>query len=214
MMRDPHAAVGRAALAPAARAAACWLALCVVCLTGCGLLPNISFRGPAGDPALRPIRDDLPAIELPDVSAVYAFGDENTATLLALDGPPDTPRFATVIRFLWTPKAGLTAIDPGATNATVTVYDFRDPAGVAVYTGAGFAFNKQDPGGSTLTLDLWQVDLIREDGASSAATVARDAYRMTGRFTARRDDRRTTQQLDELSRTLSDALGRPRLALR
>ena len=103
-------------------------------------------------------------------SAYYVFDSTESITVVLIEGPEDNPTQAAAIRMMWQPKAGLTPVNPDATNATIQYIVFanrRTEEGfyreVGVYSGAGFLHLDSTPGDARLNASLWQADLLLAD---------------------------------------------------
>lgn len=149
-------------------------------------------------------------------TAVYGYDDQSTLTAVLIDGPVDDPRQAVTLRMFWKPAAGRTPISPKATNATVHYLVFspapRDPedASVAIYSGAGYLFPRDDAGDASFSASLWEASVVLEDRSESFRDVLGPAS-ISGRFTATHDEEKTLELLSRLSQRVSERLGYPRL---
>ena len=149
-------------------------------------------------------------------TAVYSFDDRSTMTAVLIDGDPSSPRQAVVVRMFWKPIAGRTPISSRATNATIHYLVFapspRDdvPGPVAVYSGAGYVFPRDDFGESELEASLWDATVVLADRSEDFRDVLGPAS-IRGKFTAEHDETRTLELITRLNQTVSDRLGYPRL---
>ncbi|BAM05269.1 hypothetical protein [Phycisphaera mikurensis] len=191
-------------------------ALAAALLGGCASPSSLVVRGQAtpGGPPVELVGDFD--------TAWYRTDDPNQATFVLLDGPPERPRQAAVIELFWRPRSGLTPVEPAATNMTVTHLVFAqrsaelgpgvdagDRGELGVYAGAGFLFPRKPLGGRTLVAGVWDASLrleTRSEGFVDLLGLAR----MTGTFTATRDEGRVDELLRELSLETRDRLGFPR----
>ena len=150
-------------------------------------------------------------------SAYYVFDSTESITVILIEGPEDNPTQAAVIRMLWQPKAGLTPVNPDATNATIQYIIFanrRTDEGffkeVGVYSGAGFLHLGSKPGDTRLNASLWQADLLLADRSDRFKDLLGQST-LRGSFTADRDSIKVQQLLKRLNLQVSDRLGYPRL---
>jgi len=190
-------------------------ALCLLLsplLAGCAW-----FSDPSGAMAVTSQADASRRLEGNFDTAYYRYDDKNTLTVVLLDGPEDEPNQAAAIRLLWAPNAGRTPIDSDATNATVQYVVFADRRTAegyfheaGIYSGAGYLHLDNTPGGSSLSGDLWQADLLLTDRSERFKDLLGQS-RITGSFTARRDDAKVNTLLRQLNIRVTDRLGYPRL---
>lgn len=150
-------------------------------------------------------------------SAYYIFDSTESVTVILIEGPEDNPTQAAAIRMMWQPKAGLTPVNPDATNATIQYIVFanrRTDEGfykeVGVYSGAGFLHLDSEPGDARLTASLWQADLLLADRSDRFKDLLGQST-LRGSFTAQRDSVKVQQLLKRLNLKVSDRLGYPRL---
>lgn len=146
--------------------------------------------------------------------AFYRFKDQNTLTLILIQGPDNAPHRIAAIDMFWKARAGLTPIDRTATNARVRFFEFRDteaePNTIGVYAGAGFMRLHDNPTVGTVDGNLWDADLRLTDRSEDYIDRLGRAV-LAGSFTAERDDARVTSILRELNQQLEERLGYPRL---
>lgn len=152
-------------------------------------------------------------------TAYYVFDSSESVTVVLLEGPEDEPTQAAAIRMMWNPKAGLTPINPDATNATIQYIVFADRRTdegffkeVGVYSGAGFLYLQSEPGDSRLTGSLWQADMLLADRSDRFKDLLGQSS-LKGSFTARRDSMKVQQLLKQLNLRVSERLGYPRLIM-
>ena len=188
------------------------LAAAMLALPGCTSwrqadLSQLSIRSQAPDgPVMKGAFD----------TAVYAYSGDSTLTVVLLDGPIDAPRQAVTLRMFWRPMAGRTPISSRATNATVHYLVFNpaprpgESGAVAVYSGAGYLFPRDDAGDDQLAAALWDATVVLEDRSELFQDVLGPAA-VSGRFTATHDEARTLRLIAQLGQTVSDRLGYPRL---
>ncbi|MEM9420403.1 MAG: hypothetical protein AAGA25_15345, partial [Planctomycetota bacterium] len=146
--------------------------------------------------------------------AYYRFTDQNTVTVVLIQGPDEAPERIASLEMFWKARAGLTPIDRTATNALVRFYEFRDteaePNTVGVYAGAGFMRLHDNPSVGTIDGNLWDADLRLTDRSNDFTDRLGRAI-FAGSFTAQRDDARVTTILREVNQQLEERLGYPRL---
>lgn len=146
--------------------------------------------------------------------AFYRFEDQNTVTVVLIQGPADAPERVAALEMFWKPRAGLTPIDRSATNALVRFFEFRDtqaePNTVGVYAGAGFMRLHDNPTVGTVDGNLWDADLRLTD-RSEAYTDRLGRAVLAGSFTAQRNDAMVTTILRQLNQQIEERLGYPRL---
>jgi hypothetical protein len=146
------------------------------------------------------------------VTAFYAH-DEATETMFFLtDVPVDELLSGKVTRgsvvhldLLWSPKPGSTPMDSSATNVSIRFVVFADGE-VGVYGGAGFALPDGDAGAATLGLELRDASLTLLDSTEGFVDLLSPA-RLTGKLTARLNERRTQQMRFAVSQLVTNALG-------
>ena len=195
------------------RLAACWVLLVLLPLAGgCSWLPvrHAALAVTSREDANTRLQGDFD-------QAYYAFESDDEVVVVLTDGPDAQPTQAAVIRLFWTPQAGLTPIAPEATNATVQYIVFADRRTqeglfheVGVYSGAGYLFLEDSPGTSRLSGSLWQADLLLADRSERFKDLLGQS-RLTGSFTARRDNQKVGGLLRQLNTHITDRLGYPRL---
>ena len=182
-------------------------------LTGCGTSLWTSQSALAvvsqDDTALR-LRGDFNA-------AYYVYDSTEALTIVLIEGPEDQPTQAVAIRMMWHPKAGLTPINPDATNATIQYVVFADRRTdegyfreVGVYSGAGFLFLNSEPGESQLNASLWQADLLLADRSDRFVDLLGQST-LRGSFTAERNNDKVADLLKKINLRVSERLGYPRM---
>src|SRR6185369_17919923 len=183
------------------------LALLLFPLTGCNFINSISFAK-EGEGALN-IRANTESGNRLSGSfskGSYAFDDRNNLTVLLIDGPADNPTQVVTIRMMWEPRVGKTPIDPNATNATIHYMIFT--AGgkeVGVYSGAGYVYPNNDPGGDVLNAAVWQANLELADRSVGFVDQLGPAI-VSGGFTARLDPIATQQSIRRMNQLVTDRL--------
>jgi len=150
-------------------------------------------------------------------AAYYVFDSTESITVVLIEGPEDNPTQAASIRMMWSPRAGLTPVNPDATNATIQYIVFanrRTDEGfykeVGVYSGAGFLHLDSEPGESNLTASLWQADLLLADRSERFKDLLGQST-LRGSFTAERNSTKVQALLKRLNMSVSKRLGYPRL---
>ncbi|MCE9592310.1 MAG: hypothetical protein K8S99_17525 [Planctomycetes bacterium] len=145
-------------------------------------------------------------------TGVYSFDDKNNLTVVLFDGPEDNPTQAVVLRMFWKPRAARTPIDKTATNATIHYLIFTGEKNqlAGVYSGAGFLYPKQKPGGAMLDASVWQASLRLTDKTNGFDDRLGQAM-VKGGFSARRDDPAVQQSIRRLNIMVRERLGYPRL---
>jgi len=185
--------------------------LAVLMLTGCTSWTSVQVS----DLAIQSQADASLAVEGNFEQAVYGMLDRDTLTIVLIDGPIESPRQAVTIRMFWKPKAGKTPISPAATNATVHYMVFTDDAsspegGVAIYSGAGYLFPRDEPGEVSFAASLWDSTVLLKDQSQAYEDLLGPA-RISGNFTATLNDTEMNQLLNHLNRIVAERLGYPRL---
>jgi len=189
------------------------LLLVLTAVTGC----TRPFAG--GDAQLQIAsrdRDDAPGFTVAGefTRAFYRFEDQNTVTVVLIQGSGELPARIAVLEMFWKARAGLTPIDRTATNALVHFFEFRDteaePNTVGVYAGAGFMRLHDNPTAGRIAGNLRDADLRLTD-RSERYTDRLGRAVLAGSFTAQRNDAQVTAVLRELNQQLEERLGYPRL---
>ncbi|MFW6060989.1 MAG: hypothetical protein ACODAQ_12480 [Phycisphaeraceae bacterium] len=180
-------------------------------LAGCGA----AQFGPVGELTLhRQTGADEPLASRFD-HGIYSFGGDNTLTIVLLQGSIEQPQRAVTMRMFWQPTAGRTPIDREATNTTIHYIRFESDADgqprVAVYSGAGFLYPRNTPGGATFHAGLWDATLRLTDTTDPATDPLAGPAAVRGSFSVRRDDAGVARMLRQLSVAVSHALTYPRL---
>ena len=173
-------------------------------------------KGDFSQLSIRSQEKNGPEVEGAFDTAVYAFDDPSTLTAVLIDGEPTSPRQAVIVRMFWKPIAGRTPISTRATNATIHYLVFapspRDngPGPVAVYSGAGYVFPRDDFGDEKMEASLWDATVVLADRSEDFQDVLGPAS-IRGKFTAAHDETRTLELITRLNQTVSGRLGYPRL---
>lgn len=147
--------------------------------------------------------------------SIYSYDGKNTLTVVLLEEAGETLQQAVTLRMFWQPRVGRTPLDETATNVTVQYIIFAGSDGqaspeVGVYSGAGFMYPRNSPGGKHLSAGLWQANLHLADRSAAFADLLGKAV-LEGEFTATRDDLAVQQTIRELESKVSQSLGYPRL---
>lgn len=181
--------------------------------TGCAWLPT-------GDSTIRVTgqSNQRPAeLEGSFDRAYYRAEDQNTVTVVLIQGPVDRPEQAVTLRMFWRPRGTRTPVDPTATNTTVQYLVFAEASAeqgplreVGVYAGAGFMVLDDDPGDARLSGALREAQLALTDRSDRFNDLLGKSL-LRGSFTARRDEQRVAELLGQLQREVSDRLQYPRL---
>ena len=188
-------------------------ALLALALGGC----NISHS--AGNLRSQSLRTN--SVILPGDYRVAVFSTNNIAgtSILLSDVPIEQVVSGEVINaqilhieLLWLPKAGATPMDPSATNASIRHIVISNGQ-VGIYAGAGFARPDKDPtGNDTITITLRDASLALQESTSGFVDLLTPT-RLTGTFTAKRDDKRARQLYFAVSQLVTNAFGRTRFVL-
>lgn len=179
---------------------AAWLIVCALALAavGCSSSGSLAVRNATGTSDTLTGSFD---------TAVYALTDPNQVEVVLIEGPVDAPTQAVHVRMEWRPKAGATPVDRRSTNATVRYIVFTGD-GAGVYSGAGFLYPNNKPGGDSLRATL-RASSIRLSDASTTFADRIGRAEATGSFTAKRDELATQRHLRRLHQQVSDKLGYP-----
>jgi hypothetical protein len=174
------------------------------------------------DPALRvtgqPAAEGEPAPQLTGRfdHAWYAYDGDHGVDVVLLEGDPDQPVQAVIIRMLWRPTDGLTTTGDSVTNATVQYLVFPatwTTAGrqteAGIYSGAGH-LDPSGVGGARLTGSVSDATLRLTDASARFDDVLGRAS-VTGSFGATRDDAAVRRAIRRLQVLLRQRLGYPRL---
>lgn len=121
-----------------------------------------------------------------------------------LDGRIDTGQVIH-IEVLWVPKAGKTPLDGTATNVSIRHIVFSNGE-LGVYEGGGFAMPSGKFGAKEVSLELRSSTMTL--GSRTAGFVDQlSPAQVTGKLTARRDDKITRQIQFAISQIVTDAMG-------
>jgi hypothetical protein len=146
------------------------------------------------------------------ITAYYASHDKTETSFFLADVPLEQLLSGEVTRgnvvhldLLWPPKAGATPMDSSATNVSIRFVVFADGE-VGVYGGAGFAVPDGRAGAAHMGLDLQDASLTLLESTDGFVDLLSPA-RLTGRFTARLNEKRTSQMRYAVSQMVTNALG-------
>ena len=200
-----------------------WLAILVAALpllAGCSVFQPRNWRtlpdmlnvfGPTGgEITVKSIKEEGTSLTGGFENGSYTLVDQNTATMILLDGPVETATQAVTIRMFWNPNAGRTPIDPTATNATIQYVIFTGENQIGIYSGAGYMYPHNDVGGDKFVASMWQSS-IRIADKTDAFYDRLGQARLEGKFAAQRDDLGFDQVLHKLNARVRERLGRARL---
>jgi hypothetical protein len=169
------------------------------------------FGGSGGELNVKSISDRDVTLRGGFESGIYTVADQNTATIILYDGPPQNPSQAVTIRMFWSPHAGRTPIDPTATNATIQYVIFGEAGKeIGIYSGAGHLYPNSTVGSDLFTGSVWQSTLRiadKTDGFNDTIGLAR----LEGKFTVSRDDVNLNTALHTLNQQVRERLGRARM---
>jgi len=152
----------------------------------------------------------------------FAVDEKNAVTVVLIEGKPQTPTAAMIVRMFWLPVVGETPIDRTATNASVSYIVFgpsvsgRGPQdqrdSVGLYAGAGFLYINSKLTSPRLKAGLWEANIQLADSSEDFVDQVGPSM-ISGAVRATRDDDRVAELLRQLSRQTTDHLGYPRLVL-
>ncbi|MBI1367652.1 MAG: hypothetical protein GC162_03260 [Planctomycetes bacterium] len=145
-------------------------------------------------------------------TGVYALDDKNNLDVLLIEGDPASPTQAVHVRMYWRPRAGRTPIDERSTNATINYIIFNGDA-AGVYSGAGFLFPNNKPGGGTFRASVRDTSVRLLDASEKFDDKLGIAV-ATGSLTAKRDDVATHDLLRKIQILLRQKLGYPRFVMK
>lgn len=200
-------------IAPRSMIAAFLLAVLAFAASGC----KISHS--AGNLRSQSLRTN--SVILPGNYHVAVFSSNNIAgtSILLSDVPIEQVVSGQVINaqilhieLLWLPKAGETPMDSSATNASIRHIVISNGQ-VGIYAGAGFALPDKDPAGNdSMTVTLRDASLALQESTTGFVDLL-SPTRLTGTFTAKRDDKRARQLYFAISQLVTNAFGRTRYVM-
>ncbi len=180
----------------------------VVVITGCAAPPGGSVQA-------RSLGDRPVVLHSRFVAAFYTHDPTAETSFFLSDVPLEALRAGEVtegqvlhVELLWEPKPGATPMDSSATNASIRHIVIAGGE-VGVYGGAGFASPRGKPGKPRLTISLRDASLTLLE-ASAGFTDLLSPARLTGRFTAVLDPRKSRELHYAVSQIVTNALGRSR----
>lgn len=145
-------------------------------------------------------------------NSTYALDLANTSFILSdltqiqLQDSTDLAGHVLHVELLWVPKAGKTAVDPTATNASIRLVIFSGRE-VGLYGGGGFAWPVGTPGEQE-----YGVDIVGSNVTLLAATPGfidlLSPAQLTGRLRSTLNDAQTRQMRRATSQCVSNALKR------
>ncbi len=190
--------------------------LMLVVLSGGTAGCDLSGRGSAGNLRSQSLRTD--AVVLPADYTVAVFANDKIAgtSIMLSDAPIDQVVKGEVrngqimhIELLWVPKAGETPMDPSATNASIRHIVISNGE-VGIYGGAGFARPSSHPAtNDRVTFTFRQASLALQESTPGFVDLL-SPTRLTGTFTAQKDERRARQLYFATSQFVTSALKRTR----
>jgi hypothetical protein len=206
------------------RRAAAALLLLALCCSGGGCIvfepnkwrtvqtPFSGWSSPGGQMRIRSLVDAGNVLRSQFQSAIYSAGDNNTVTIVLLDGPAESPSQVVTLRLFWNPHAGRTPIDATATNATITyiIFTGSDGQDVGIFAGAGYVYPSDDVGESRLTASIWESTLRLSDKSGGFVDRLGPA-RLDGKIVALRDELAMPDTLHRIHVLVRERLGRARL---
>jgi hypothetical protein len=147
-------------------------------------------------------------------TAVYEVNDLNVASFYLWDGDVDallrgepvSGQFVHV-EVLWTPRPGRTPVDRSTLNASVRHVIFADGEW-GVYGGAGLARLGNEAGASSVSVSIPEASLSLLDSSEGFVDPLTPAE-LTGRFTAKLDERMARRLNLAASQAVTDRAGRP-----
>jgi len=201
-----------------ARRCACLVAILslFVGLGGCNVLRGRS----AGQMRSQSLRTD--AVVLPADYRVAVFTNDKIAgtSILLSDVPIEQVVSGEVrnaqimhIELLWLPKAGETPMDQAATNTSIRHIVISNGQ-VGIYGGAGFARPSENPAEhDSVSFTLRDASLALQESTAGFVDLLSPS-KLTGTFSARRDDKQARQLYFAVSQLVTNALGRTRYVMR
>lgn len=147
-------------------------------------------------------------------TAIYEVNDMNVASFYLWDGDADALIKGELeagqfvhIEVLWTPIAGRTPVDRSALNCSVRHVIFSNGEW-GVYGGAGLARLSNEAGASAVSVSIPEASLTLLDSSDQFADPLTPAF-LTGRFTARLDEKLAQQLMLAASQAVTNRAGRP-----
>ena len=116
------------------------------------------------------------------------------------------------IELLWLPKAGDTPMGAAATNASIRHIVISNGQ-VGIYGGAGFAQPSENPADHhKVVFTLRDASLALQESTAGFVDLL-SPTKLTGTFSAQRDDKRARQLYFAVSQFVTNALGRTRYVM-
>jgi hypothetical protein len=167
---------------------------------------------PANELSIRSAtRDDVAEQTIQYDVALYSVIDPETVDVVLIDGTVEAPVAYAHIRMFWRSMPGKTPYDPSATNCSVRYVTFSE-TGTALYGGGGLLRPRSRAGVDRYTATLRNATLRLLD-ASEDFDKLQDLGTaiLEGKFTVERDEQRTAQIVQQMTKLVSEKLGYPRL---
>ncbi len=180
---------------------ACICGVLVLCACGVSAPDRLEFTSLGDTPRTFPtdIGESTYALDLANTSFILSDLTEQQ-----LQESTNLHGYVLHVELLWVPKAGKTAVDPEATNASIRLVIFSGKE-IGIYGGGGFAWPKGTSGE-----DEYGVDIV---GSNVTLLKATDGFvdmlspaQLTGRLRSRLDETRTRQLRRATSQYVSNAL--------
>jgi hypothetical protein len=184
-------------------------------LTGACLLAGCAgWGGPGGALQLESLGREAAVLKSSLDVAVYSHGQSPETSFVLTDIPPaallsDSPADGQLIHIdlLWEPKPGATPLDRTATNAAIR-YVVLVGREVGVYGGAGFVRPRGVPGSAARLTVTVRDSSLRLMHATPGFVDRMGTARLSGSFTAARDDAQARRLRYAASQRVTNALGR------
>lgn len=198
--------------------------LLISSLAGCTAITSKielpAFGGPGGKAQIQSASPNGTHLTAQFDYATYTHNEDNSVTMLLVEGEPENPRQALTIQMFYLPIAGYTPVDSNAVNALFEYVVFAptgegadaadsSPVKVGVYSGAGFVHPKQTPGAEQMAVSAWDASLVLTD-ASEGFNDLLGLAKIEGKFVFTLDPGSTFDGKRQLSQRVSRALGYPR----
>lgn len=184
--------------------------------TGCSLsLRDFGFARDGGQVEVRSLGSNPVVLTAASRSGMYSFdaGAESTFMLtdLTVDellGDAEITGSLMHVELLWTPRPGATPMDSTATNLAIR-FVVLAAGEVGGYEGGGFGLVGGTPGDDVVSINLRDTNLVLTDATPGFNDLLTPA-RITGSFSATRDERATHRLDVAASQLLTNRLGRPK----
>lgn len=174
--------------------------------------PFSGWSSPGGAMRIKSLADASNILKSDFQSAIYSAGDNNTVTVVLLDGPAENPSQVVTLRLFWNPHAGRTPIDATATNATITYIIFAGDDGkdIGIFSGAGYVYPSDDVGEDKLSASIWESTLRLSDKSGGFVDRLGPAQ-LDGKLVAVRDELAMPDTLHRINVLVRERLGKARL---